>query len=717
MKPLSIVIPIYNEEAILESEVESIVMQMRERLPQTGYELLLVENGSHDRTRQIAQDLEKKYSDIIRAFYLPEAGYGPALKHGLLASTGEFVVLFNIDFWDVPFIDKAIELQKQKQLDMVVGSKTMHGAEDTRPFLRRLITRSFNKLLKALFGFWGTDTHGIKLLLRDKMASVIQQCRTEREIFDTEFVLRAQAAGFKTDEIPVVCQEKRKTTYNIAKRIPRTAKDLVVLFFSLRKNAWRDALLVCSVFASVLFFFWSALYGFPDSPAPWFDNGINLGIAKTFVEDHVYTLRLAPGRYVENRPLMISTNYPALLPIIIAFQLFGVGIAQAQVVMIIFLCFFLLAIGLLLRQWYGWRYAAAGLALTVTFLPLYAHGMSGGLGEAPGLLYLFLALYFLQPWEEKITHPWRMFLSGLFFGLCGVSKIFYLVAIGAFGITELALAVMRKRLPWRRWVILAAGIVPPMLLWLRTLIPGGIRMEGIAQTLTYYKNPYATESAVLPNLLKFVTETTPMHFAFLTLVVFVFFIIQIRQKKLRQGEAILALFVLFTIASFVRTAGWYRYFFPAHIVVLALFPVSVYRLFSSHSKLKKMAIMVVGALVVFQAAYAIKNRGSWLYYNPVSREFARELETKLVPADASLLVVDKPELWFFLNRRDIGQYITMNPYVSFGDDIFAPGARLPRYIVSGEAEGNQYLAKHLERFSELYAKRYQHKFYVVYERK
>ena len=255
---LAIVIPIYNEEAILETEVVAMIKELDEQF-RDAYEVLLVENGSFDRTRQIAQALERQFPQV-KTIYLPTAGYGRALKEGLMQSIEEFTVLFNIDFWNVPFVRKALDLQKEKNLDMVVGSKTALGAEDTRPFVRRAITRTFNWLLKKLFGFHGTDTHGMKLIVTEKIKPVVAACQTEREIFDTEFVLRAERAGLMSEEIPVVCQEKRKTTYRISKRIPRTVKDLFVLFFSIRFPEFNRALallglvaIISSVFSCSLF--------------------------------------------------------------------------------------------------------------------------------------------------------------------------------------------------------------------------------------------------------------------------------------------------------------------------------------------------------------------------------------------------------------------------------------------------------------------------------
>src|SRR5262245_52325380 len=100
---LSIVIPVYNEEKILEREVLAVRSKMAEMLPQTRYEIVLVENGSTDATRSIARDLEQGHDDV-RALSLETPSYGLALREGILQSRGTVVLLCNIDFWDIPFL-------------------------------------------------------------------------------------------------------------------------------------------------------------------------------------------------------------------------------------------------------------------------------------------------------------------------------------------------------------------------------------------------------------------------------------------------------------------------------------------------------------------------------------------------------------------------------------------------------------------------------------
>ena len=431
MKYLSIVIPVYNEQAILDREVRSIINEMHKTFFDLDYEIFLVENGSYDNTRVIVENLTKEFN-FVRAIYLPDAGYGRALKEGLLQNESTYAVLFNIDFWDVRFLKKALEIVKNNDIDMVVGSKIMKGAEDTRPLFRRLITISFNYLLKNIFGFQGTDTHGMKLLKTYKIKPIIKLCRTEKEIFDTEFVLRAQMMGLKSMEVPVACEEKRRTTLKISKRIPRTAKDLVVLFFSLRLSGWQDKKerIRLLFFTGIILFFISVVFfGFPDSPAPWFDEGVNLGIAKTFVQNGIYSLRLGPNNYVVERTMMISTNYPVLFPIIIMFYIFGIGLAQAKIAMFLFLILFLfVAYRFVYKISQNKNIAMYSIALAVTFLPFYGNGLSGGLGEVPGLLYFLGALLLLD------THKlWKIFFGGIFLGLAVSTKVVYLVLLGAAG--------------------------------------------------------------------------------------------------------------------------------------------------------------------------------------------------------------------------------------------------------------------------------------------
>ncbi len=94
--------------------------------------------------------------------------------------------------------------------------------------------RQVSALAGVFLGFKGTDTHGVKLLRREKIIEIVQECQTDQEVFDTELILRAQKRGLKIKELPVIVREKRITRYSLIKRVPRTLKDLWIL----RKNLY-----------------------------------------------------------------------------------------------------------------------------------------------------------------------------------------------------------------------------------------------------------------------------------------------------------------------------------------------------------------------------------------------------------------------------------------------------------------------------------------------
>jgi hypothetical protein len=142
-------------------------------------------------------------------------------------------VIFNIDFWSVDFATTAVE--RLAAADLVVGSKVMPGSDDQRPALRRFLTRAFNRMLQAAFGFRGTDTHGMKALRRGSMDRVLARCVTSRSIFDTELVIRAEREGLRIVEVPVEVREIRQPSYwSVARRLPEVCWNLLKLARALR---------------------------------------------------------------------------------------------------------------------------------------------------------------------------------------------------------------------------------------------------------------------------------------------------------------------------------------------------------------------------------------------------------------------------------------------------------------------------------------------------
>lgn len=228
---VSFVIPVYNEEAILRAAV----VDLRERLAPHGlrYEIVLAENGSRDGTVEAARELSARYPEV-RLERSDAPNYGRALRQGILASHGTFVICEEIDLCDVDFHLRALAILRDDGADFVVGSKLIGGASDERPWLRHAASLLYTGVLRLLFGFKGTDTHGLKAFRRERVVPLVAACRIERDVFASELTLRAYQEPLRVTEIPVRVLEKRPPSINLTRRVPRVLANLAQLAWALR---------------------------------------------------------------------------------------------------------------------------------------------------------------------------------------------------------------------------------------------------------------------------------------------------------------------------------------------------------------------------------------------------------------------------------------------------------------------------------------------------
>lgn len=232
---ISIVIPIYNEQAILHAAI----VDLRERLKPFGwtYEIILAENGSKDRTVAIAEELAEKYSEEgsqVKLMSLGEPNYGKAMKQGILLARGELVICDEIDLCDADFHRSAVDILDTGEADLVIGSKLVAGSEDDRPLLRHVASQVYSGMLRVVLGFRGTDTHGLKAFRRSALIDTVRACLVDKDVFASEFVIRADRGGVKTREIPVRVIEKRPPSINLFKRVPNVMKNVVKLTYAIR---------------------------------------------------------------------------------------------------------------------------------------------------------------------------------------------------------------------------------------------------------------------------------------------------------------------------------------------------------------------------------------------------------------------------------------------------------------------------------------------------
>jgi glycosyltransferase involved in cell wall biosynthesis len=225
MIKVSVVLPARNEEQLIKECLTDIGKFLSSK--KYGYEILVVINGSSDATLDIVKKICLKNKNIKIVSSKP--GYGQALKKGMQVAKGEYIVIFNVDFYDLKMIDLVdIDLYGR---DLVMGSKMAHWSEDKRDLQRRVFSYCYNLLLKVMFGFKGSDTHGIKVMKKSVVEKILKKCKTTSGIMDTEFVIKAQRDKFKIADFPVVVEEKRGPRFS--NRLFSTPIDIYSLYKSL----------------------------------------------------------------------------------------------------------------------------------------------------------------------------------------------------------------------------------------------------------------------------------------------------------------------------------------------------------------------------------------------------------------------------------------------------------------------------------------------------
>lgn len=199
---ISVVIPAYNEAERLGSTLGQVVDYLSRR--NLSFEVLVVDDGSRDRTVQVAEAFADRGVRVIR--HERNRGKGAAVKTGVLASRGAEVLLSDADA-STP-IEELERLQRRlPEAPVVLGSRAVAGADirQHQPFYRELMGKTFNRIIR-LVGVRGlNDTQcGFKLLLGEVAREIGAELTVDGFAYDVELVWLARRHGYKVVEVGVI---------------------------------------------------------------------------------------------------------------------------------------------------------------------------------------------------------------------------------------------------------------------------------------------------------------------------------------------------------------------------------------------------------------------------------------------------------------------------------------------------------------------------------
>ena len=230
---LSVVIPAYTEEQRLGSTLNRVLEYLRKR--GLAAEVLVVDDGSDDRTLDVVQG----YPDPpVRALRLPEnRGKGAALKSGVLASRGKWVLLCDADL-STPIEDLEVLESRTSEAPLILGSRAVRDSRVTQhqPVYREMMGKTFNRILRLLALVEERDTQcGFKLIQGDLARDLFADLAVERFAYDVELVCLAKDRGAKVIEQGVCWEDSPNSRVHPI----RDSANMLMDVLRLRLRRWR----------------------------------------------------------------------------------------------------------------------------------------------------------------------------------------------------------------------------------------------------------------------------------------------------------------------------------------------------------------------------------------------------------------------------------------------------------------------------------------------
>ncbi|MBU0571730.1 MAG: glycosyltransferase family 2 protein [Candidatus Omnitrophica bacterium] len=206
---LSVVIPAYNEEKYISSTLDEISGYLKNR--EFNAEVILVDDGSRDRTVEIAMSMLDKFRDLKIIESSPNRGKGYVVKRGMLKARGDIILFMDADnATSIKELDNFLPVF-DAGYDAVIASRRMKGSvvEVSESPLRILLGQTYILLSRIILGSKVRDFNcGFKAYRRDPAKKIFSLQKMDDWSFDTEIIFLIDKFGMKIKEMPVRWEHK-----------------------------------------------------------------------------------------------------------------------------------------------------------------------------------------------------------------------------------------------------------------------------------------------------------------------------------------------------------------------------------------------------------------------------------------------------------------------------------------------------------------------------
>ena len=256
MKTLSLVIPAYNEEARLPALLQALATTAEPAVARAGMTLLesiVVDDGSTDRTKDVLAAAASEDPRLKAVHdYERNRGKGAAFAAGARHARGDYVLLADADL-STPIEElHKLTAALANGADVAIGSRAVEGAVVERgPVHRKVLGAGFNRAVRTLTGLPLRDTQcGFKLLPTEWAVRLLAGQSCPGFAFDVELLMRADLAGLRIAEVPVLYLHDARSRVPVASASLRMLRDVSGLAYRLRFRGRREASAALTVAAA-----------------------------------------------------------------------------------------------------------------------------------------------------------------------------------------------------------------------------------------------------------------------------------------------------------------------------------------------------------------------------------------------------------------------------------------------------------------------------------
>jgi glycosyltransferase involved in cell wall biosynthesis len=200
---VTVTLPVFNEEVQLAESVGRLRAFLQDQ-GQFHWDIVIADNGSTDRTAEIAAGLRRRWPDL-RVEHLPGKGRGRALRKVWSESLADILSYMDVDLsTDLEALPRLIQPLAGRQYDVATGSRLLPESQTTRCWKREMISHAYNWLIKTTFHTRFSDAQcGFKAITRQAAAELLLLTEDDAWFFDTELLVWAERRGYRILDLPV----------------------------------------------------------------------------------------------------------------------------------------------------------------------------------------------------------------------------------------------------------------------------------------------------------------------------------------------------------------------------------------------------------------------------------------------------------------------------------------------------------------------------------